>query len=124
MVRVLTEASPGDGLFMEAVRRLFGQHPAPLSHRRYAPAVSHCYLIDRDHLLRIPTVRLGGREPAMAILDYDGPRVEAQIARFEALWAEALPPFGPVLPGVSERHSRAWPATTVPIPPGTLGSRP
>jgi hypothetical protein len=120
-VRLITDATPADYRFSRAIFREAGGPSASLQVRHYCPLAAHVYTIDRERVVRLPTLGASSRISPVAVLLDDAARVRAQVSRFEALWAEA---YGAVQPLRSTRgggarvHAENWDAGRDPIAPG------
>ncbi len=99
-VRLLTDATPADYRLCRAVYREAGAVPPNLLVRHYCPIAGHAYTIDRQRVLRLPSLGASSRNPPLAVVIDDPGRVRAQVSRFEGLWAEG---FGSVQPLRSTR---------------------
>jgi len=89
-IRLITDAMPGDYRFCRAVAREAGGTAQPIQVRHYSPVLSQLYSIDRQTIVRIPTLGASNRAPPVAVAITDRPRVQHLVTRFEALWAEAV----------------------------------
>jgi Sugar-specific transcriptional regulator TrmB len=94
-VRLLTDATPADYRFCRTVHRESGGSIPSLLVRHYCPIACHAYTIDRQRVLRMPSLGASSRSPPLAVVIDDPGRVRAQVSRFEGLWAEG---FGAVQP--------------------------
>lgn len=94
-VRLITDATPADYRFSRMIHREAGGPSATLQVRHYCPLAAHVYTIDRERVLRLPTLGASSRNSPVAVVLDDPARVRAQVSRFEALWAEA---YGAVQP--------------------------
>jgi len=101
-VRLITDATPADYRFGRVIHRESGGNVGTLQVRHYCPLMTHAYTIDRERVIRLPTLGTSSRTPPVAILLEDAGRVRAQVSRFEGLWAEA---YGAVQPLRSTRHA-------------------
>ncbi len=99
-VRVVTDATPADYRFSRAIHRESGGALAGLQVRHYCPLAAHVYTVDRERVIRLPTLGASSRIPPVAVLLDDAARVRAQVSRFEGLWGEA---YGAVQPLRSTR---------------------
>lgn len=91
-VRILTDATPADKRFREGVaRRAFGG-PGSLELRHYSPVVSQFYSIDREKVVRIPTLHASSRLSPVGIATEGRVRIRPLIDRFETLWNDAAKP--------------------------------
>jgi len=88
-VRLITDALPVDYRFYRAVVREAGPASASVEVRHLCPCLSQLFLIDRQTVLRIPTLGVSNRAPPIAVAVNDRARVRLYVARFEALWTEA-----------------------------------
>jgi hypothetical protein len=120
-VRLITDATPADYRFSRAIHREAGGPSASLQVRHYCPLAAHVYTIDRERVVRLPTLGASSRISPVAVLLDDSARVRAQVSRFEGLWAEA---YGAVQPLRSTRgggariQSDSWDAGRDPVAPG------
>jgi len=120
-VRLITDATPADYRFSRAIHREAGGPSGSLQVRHYCPLAAHVYTIDRERVIRLPTLGASSRISPVAVLLDDAGRVRAQVSRFEGLWAEA---YGAVQPLRSTRgggariHSESWDANRDPVAPG------
>jgi hypothetical protein len=94
-VRLITDATPADYRFCRTVHREAGGNVPSLLVRHYCPIACHAYTIDRQRVLRLPSLGASARSPPLAVVIDDPGRVRAQVSRFEGLWAEG---FGAVQP--------------------------
>jgi Sugar-specific transcriptional regulator TrmB len=120
-VRLITDATPADYRFSRAIHREAGGSSAALQVRHYCPLAAHIYTIDRERVIRLPTLGASSRVSPVAVLLDDAARVRAQVSRFEGLWAEA---YGAVQPLRSTRgggariHSEGWEVGRDGVAPG------
>jgi hypothetical protein len=110
-VRLITDATPADYRFTRAIHRESGGATSTLQVRHYCPLAAHVYTIDRERVIRLPTLGASSRFSPVAIVLDDAARVRAQVSRFEGLWAEG---YGAVQPLRSTRtagtrvHAETW----------------
>ena len=88
-VRLITDAMPADYRFARAVAREAGGTATPVQVRHCCPIASQMYSIDRQTVVRIPTLGTSNRSPPVGVAVTDRARVQALVNRFESLWAEA-----------------------------------
>lgn len=88
-VRLITDALPADHRFCRAVAREAGGASVPLEMRHYSPLASQLYSIDRQKVVRIPTLGATNRAPPVGVAVDDLSRVQLLVNRFETLWREA-----------------------------------
>jgi hypothetical protein len=120
-VRLITDATPADYRFSRMIHREAGGPAASLQVRHYCPLAAHVYTIDRERVLRLPTLGASSRNSPVAVVLDDPARVRAQVSRFEGLWAEA---YGAVQPLRTTRGGGAriptedWDSSHDPVAPG------
>ncbi len=95
-VRILTDATPADERFREGVVRSAVGGPDSLELRHYSPIVSQFYSIDREKVVRIPTIHASGRLPPFGVATEGRVRIRPLIERFETLWNDATRVPSPV----------------------------
>lgn len=88
-VRILTDATPADERFRAGVARRAVGGPNTLELRHYSPIVSQFYSIDREKVVRIPTLHASSRLPPVAVATEGRGRIRPLIERFETLWNDA-----------------------------------
>jgi len=88
-LRLITDATPADYRFCRAVVREAGGAGAPIQIRHYSPVVSQLYSIDRQTIVRIPSLGASNRSPPVGLAICDRARVQILVNRFESLWTEA-----------------------------------
>jgi hypothetical protein len=91
-VRVLTDALPIDHRFFRGIIRETGGAPVPLQVRYYSPLASNLYAIDRQKVVRLPTLGVSNRTAPLAVAIDDPARVRTLENRFETLWTDAVVP--------------------------------
>ena len=94
-IRLITDATPADYRFWNAVVRESGEARGNLQLRHYSPLAAHLYAIDRRRIVRLPALGGSSRAPPVAVVLEDPANVRAHVNRFEALWTEASPPARP-----------------------------
>jgi hypothetical protein len=103
-IRLVTDATPADYRFARALLREAGDLKNPIQVRHFCPLETHLYGIDRRRVVRVPVLGAPNRNAPVGILLEDVSRVRTQMARFEALWAEA---GGTIIPPRQTR-GMAW----------------
>jgi Sugar-specific transcriptional regulator TrmB len=96
-VRLITDALPADYRFSRVATREAGGAATRIQIRHYCPVFSHLYLIDRQAIVRIPTLGTSSRAPPVGVVVTDRARVQAVVTEFETLWTAAAReshPFG------------------------------
>jgi hypothetical protein len=88
-IRMITDALPADYRFCRMVVREAGGTAAPIQVRHYCPIASQLYSIDRQKVVRIPTLGASNRALPVGVAISDRARVQALVNRFESLWTEA-----------------------------------
>ena len=113
-IRLITDAMPADYRFWRAAVRESGGASASIQVRHYCPIVSQLYSIDRQTIVRIPTLGTSNRAPPVGVAITDRGRVQALGTRFESMWSAAAgiarpssPAHEPARPG---NHGEAPPA--------------
>jgi Sugar-specific transcriptional regulator TrmB len=88
-IRLITDATPADYRFCRAITREAGASAAPVQVRHFCPVSSQLLSIDRQTVIRIPTLGTSNRAPPVGVAITDRARVQALVNRFESLWTEA-----------------------------------
>ena len=98
-VRLITDALPADDRFCRTVLREAGGAPLTLQIRHYSPLACNLYSIDRQKIVRLPTLGVSSRSSPVAVSIEDPVQARRMVSRFEALWNDAVntirlrPPF-------------------------------
>lgn len=100
-VRLITDATPADYRFFRVVLREAGETSDRLEVRHYSPIASQLYSIDRQKVVRVPTLGTSGRAPPVGVVVEDRARVQPLVSRFDSLWAECLRTSRPLGPGAA-----------------------
>lgn len=88
-LRLLTDAMPADYRFCRMVIREAGGEAGSVQIRHYSPLPSQFYSIDRQTVVRIPTLGASNRVPPVGVAISERARVQVLVSRFESLWTEA-----------------------------------
>lgn len=88
-VRMITDATPADVRFREAASRNPNELPGALHVRHLSPLFGQFFSIDRQRVIRLPSVGTSRRAP-IGILLRDPLHVRHYAVRFEGLWTEAV----------------------------------
>jgi len=134
-VRIVLDYLAADLRFAGMLLRDRSGRVANLEVRHFTPLGGHLYVLDGQTAVRFPTLTGACREPDFGFLSGDPDFVRAQVARFEAVWDDAvarraarLPPeFDPPVPtplteGIP-RASRPGVGVVRPMPVGGLVGR-
>jgi len=89
-IRLITDAMPADYRFCRAVVREAGDAADLVHIRHYSPLASQLYSVDRQKVVRIPTLGSPSRAPPVGVEVSDRARVHALVNRFESLWTESV----------------------------------
>lgn len=90
-IRLITDALPADYRFCRSVVREAGGVPYSLQMRHYSPLACNLYSIDRQKVIRLPTLGMSSRNAPVGVVIEDPTRVRQMVSRFEALWTDAVP---------------------------------
>ena len=91
-VRLITDAMPADYRFCRAVVREAGGSAATIQIRHFSPVATQLYSVDRQTVVRIPTLGASSRSAPVGVALDDRARVQSLVTRFESLWSEATGP--------------------------------
>lgn len=87
-VRLITDATPADARFRQAASRSPAEVPGALHVRHLSPLFGQFFAVDRQRVIRLPSVGSSRRAP-IGILLRDPSHVRHYAMRFEGLWTEA-----------------------------------
>ena len=88
-VRMITDATPADVRFRQAASKSPTEPPGSLHVRHLSPLFGQFFAIDRQRVIRLPSVGSSRRAP-FGILLRDPLHVRHYAVRFEGLWTEAV----------------------------------
>lgn len=89
-VRLITDALPADDRFCRAVVRESGGAPFSLQMRHYCPLACNLYSIDRQKIIRLPTLGVTSRSLPVGLAIEDPTQARRMVSRFESLWNDSV----------------------------------